>query len=70
MEQISHWIKAMKHWKWNSGVYIFVVLFCFFVRLKQKYIWSYYHFPSEDQNKKNIELNWQEIDNVGTGRSW
>ena len=25
---------------------------------------------SEDQNKKNVQLDWQEIDNVVTGRGW
>ena len=47
----------MKNWEWNSGVYIFIVLFFFFskiVQSKQKYIWSYYHLSPEDQNKKNI----------------
>ena len=23
----AHWMKAMKNWEWNSGVYIFIVLF-------------------------------------------
>ena len=33
-------------------------------------IWSYYHLSSEDQNKKNVQLDWQVTDNVDTGRGW
>ena len=55
-EQIAHSMKAMKNWEWNSGVYIFIVLFHFFQddAIKVEIIWSYYHLSSEDQNKKNV----------------
>ena len=33
-------------------------------------IWSYYRLCSEDQNKKNVQLDWQETDNVDTGCGW
>ena len=33
-------------------------------------IWTYYHLSSEDQNKKNVQLDWQETDNADTGRGW
>ena len=36
--------------------------------VKAEIIWSYYHLSSEDQNKKNVQLDWQETDNVDTGR--
>ena len=56
----------MKH----SGVYIFIVLYSFFkvMQSKQRWIWSY--LSSEDQNKKNAWLNWQETDKTDTGRGW
>jgi len=56
MEQIAHWMKAMKNWEWNNGVYIFIVLSRFFqdYAIKAEIIWIYYHLSSEDQNKKNI----------------
>ena len=38
--------------------------------IKAEIIWSYYHLFSEDQNKKNVQLDWQETDNVDTGRGW
>ena len=31
---------------------------------KLKQIWSYYHLSSEDQNKKNAQLDWHETDNT------
>ena len=56
----------------ETGVYIFIVLFHFFedYAIKSEIIWSYYHLSSEDQNKKNVQLNWQETDSVDTGRGW
>ena len=38
--------------------------------IKAEIIWSYYHLSSEDQNKKNVQLDWEETDNVETGRVW
>ena len=38
--------------------------------IKAEIIWSYYHLSLEDQNKKNVQLDWQETDNVDTGRGW
>jgi len=38
--------------------------------IKIEIIWSFYHLFSEDQNKKNVQLDWQETDNVDTGRGW
>ena len=37
---------------------------------KEEIIWSYYHLSSEDQNKKNVQLDWQEADNANTGCGW
>ena len=54
------------------GIYISQFLFRFFkiMQSKQRQIWSYYHLSSEDQNKKNAQLDWQESDNADTGRGW
>ena len=38
--------------------------------IKAEIIYSYYHLSSEDQNKKNVQLDWQETDNVDAGRGW
>ena len=38
--------------------------------IKAEIIWSYYDLSSEDQNKKNVQLDWQETDNTDTGRGW
>ena len=38
--------------------------------IKAEIVWSYYHLSLEDQNKKNVHLDWQETDNVNTGRGW
>ena len=38
--------------------------------IKAEIIWSYYYLSSEDQNKKNVQFDWQETDNVDTGRGW
>ncbi len=38
--------------------------------IRAEIIWSYYHLSSEDQNKKNVQLDWQETDNVDTGCGW
>ena len=34
-EQIARWTKATKNWEWNSGVYVFIVLFHFFFKCEQ-----------------------------------
>ena len=46
--------------------------FSIFLRLcnQNRDNWSYYHLSSEDQNKKNVQLDYQETDNVDTGRGW
>ena len=38
--------------------------------IKAEIIWSYYHLFWEDQNKKNVQLCWQETNNVDTDRRW
>ena len=50
------------------GIYISQFLFRFFkiMQSKQRQIWSYYHLSSEDQNKKNAQLDWQQTDNADT----
>ena len=56
----------------ESMVSLFSQFFSFFqiMQSKQRDIWSYYHLSSEDQNKKNVQLDWQETDNADTGRGW
>ena len=29
IEQTAYWTKVTKNWEWNSGAYIFIVLFLF-----------------------------------------
>ena len=53
----------------DSGVLDFHSCLCFQdYAIKAEIIGSYYHLSSEDQNKKNVELDWQETDNVDTSR--
>ena len=56
----------------ETVVFISSQFFSFFqdYAIKVEIIWNYYHLSSEDQNKKNVQLNWQETDNVDTGRGW
>ena len=56
----------------ETMVFISSQFFSFFQdqAIKAEIIWSYYHLSSEDQNKKNVQLDWQETDNVDTGRGW
>ena len=51
------------------SVYIFIILSRFFKIMQSKLrgIRRYYHLSSDDQNKKNVSLDWQETDNVDTG---
>ena len=48
----------------------FVCLFCQDYATKAEIHLSYYHLSSEDQNKKNVSLDWQKTDSVDTGCGW
>ena len=50
----------------HSSRFVFLKI----MQSKQTQIWNYYRLSSEDQNKKTSYLDWQETDNIDTGRSW
>ena len=75
MDQVAHSVNGtneemrMKQW----CLYLhssFSVFFSQDYAIKAEVIWSYYHLSSEDQNKNNVQLDWQETDNADTGRGW
>ena len=69
-EQIARWTKASNNLEWNSGVYIFIVLFLFSGLCKAEIIWSYYHLSSEDRKEKKKSLARLARDRQRRYRSW